>query len=61
MLKDVAFDVSKIICKNSMEQMFCTESALVKKTLLKVFNQKYKQQFVEMSPIKKLDRKNKTL
>ena len=44
-----------------MEQMFCTESALVKKTLLKVFNQKYKQQFVEMSPIKKLDRKNKTL
>ena len=54
MLKDMAFDVSKRKCKNSMGQMFCIESALVKKTILKWFNKKFKQQFVEMSPIKKL-------
>ena len=52
MLKDMAFDVSKRKCKNSMGQMFCIESALVKKTILKWFNKKFKQQFVEMSPIK---------
>ena len=52
MLKDMAFDVSKRKCKNSMGQMFCIESALVKKTLLKWFNKKYKQQFVQLNPIK---------
>ena len=51
MLKDMAFDVSERKCKNSMGQMFCTESALVKKTIIKWFNKKFKQQFVEMSPI----------
>ena len=54
MLKDMAFDVSKRKCKNSMGQMFCIESALVKKTILKWFNKKFKQQFVELNPIKKL-------
>ena len=52
MLKDMAFDVFKRKCKNSMRQIFCIESALVKKTILKWFNKKFKQQFVEMSPIK---------
>ena len=35
MLKDMAFEVSKRKCKNSVGQMFSNESALVKKTLLK--------------------------
>ena len=34
--------------------MFSTESALVKKTLLKWFNQKFKCQFNKINPIKKL-------
>ena len=38
MLKDMAFEVSKRKCKNSVGQMFSIESALVKKTLLKWFN-----------------------
>ena len=37
MLKDMAFDVSKRKCKNNMRQMFCIESALVKKIILKWF------------------------
>ena len=36
MLKDMAFDVSKRKCKNSMGQMFCIESALAKKAILMV-------------------------
>ena len=36
----MAFEVSKRRCKNSIGQMFSIESALVKKTLLKWFNQK---------------------
>ena len=43
MLKDMAFEVAKRRCKNSVGQMFSTESALVKKTLLRWFNQKFKQ------------------
>ena len=35
MLKDMAFEVSKRSCKNSIGQMFSIESALIKKTLLK--------------------------
>ena len=34
--------------------MFSIESALVKRTLLKWFNQKFKRQFDEINPIKKL-------
>ena len=40
-LKDIAIDVSKRKCKNTMGQMFCVESALVKKTLLQWFNKKF--------------------
>ena len=54
MLKDMAFDVSKRECKNTMGQMFCIESALVKKTLLRWFNTKYKQQIIKMNPLAKI-------
>ena len=54
MLKDMAFEVSKRKCKNSVGQMFSIESALVKKTLLKWFNAKFKRQFDEIDPIQKL-------
>ena len=60
MLKDMAFEVAKRRCKNSVGQMFSTESALVKKTLLRWFNQKFKRQFDKINPVQKLryDRKN---
>ena len=54
MLKDMAFEVSKRRCKNSIGQMFSIESALVKKTLLKWFNQKFKQQFDKIDPFQKI-------
>ena len=54
MLKDMAFEVSKRKCKNSVDKMFSIESALVKRTLLKWFNQKVKQQFDKINPIAKL-------
>ena len=54
MLKDMAFEVSKRRCKKSIGQIFYIESALVKKTLLKWFNQKFKQQFGKIDPMKKL-------
>ena len=54
MLKDCASEVSKRQCKNSLGQMFSVESALVKKTLLKWFNAKFKRTFNEINPIKKI-------
>ena len=54
MLKDMAFKFAKRRCKNSIEKMFSIESALVKKTLLKRFNQKFKRQFDKINPIQKL-------
>ena len=54
MLKDMAFEVSKRKCKNSIGKMFSIESTLVKRTLLKRFNQKFKQQFEKINPIAKL-------
>ena len=50
----MAFEVAKRRCKNSIGQMFSIESALVKKTLLKWFNQKFKRQFNKINPIRKL-------
>ena len=61
MLKDMAFEVAKRRCKNSIGQMFSIESALVKKTLLKWFNQKFKRQFNKINPIKKLRYESKNL
>ena len=60
-LKDIAFDVSKRECKNTMGQMFCIETALVKKTLLAWFNKKYKIQFVELSSFSKMINEKKNL
>ena len=54
MLKNMAFEVSKRRCKNSIGQMFSIESASVKKTLLKWFNQKFKQQFDKTDPFQKI-------
>ena len=54
MLNGVAFEVSKRRCKNSIGQMFSIESALVKKTLLKWFHQKFKQQFDKIDPFQKI-------
>lgn len=53
-LKDMAFEMAKRRCKNSIEKMFSIESALVKKTLLRWFNQKFKRQFDKINPIQKL-------
>ena len=39
-LKDIAIDVSKRRCKNTMGQMFCVETAFVKKALLQWLNKK---------------------
>ena len=44
MLKDAACEVLKRKCKSSLGQMFSIESAMVKKTLLKWFNLKFKRQ-----------------
>ena len=50
----MAFEISKRRCKNSIGQMFSIESASVKKTLLKWFNQKFKQQFDKTDPFQKI-------
>ena len=50
----MAFEVAKRRCKNSIGKMFSIESALVKKTLLRWFNQKCKRQFDKINPIQKL-------
>ena len=54
MLKDMAFELAKRKCKNSVGKMFSIESALVKKTLLKCFNQRVKRKFKNIDPIAKL-------
>ena len=61
MLKDMAFEVAKRRFKNSKEQIFSVESTLVKKTLLKWFNQKFKRQFYKINPIKKLKYESENL
>ena len=54
MLNDMAFEVSKRKCKNSIGKMFSIESALVERILLKWFNQKFKRQFEKINPVAKL-------
>ena len=54
MFRDMAFEVAKRRCKNSVGQMFSIESALVKKILLKWFNQKFQRQFNKINSTKKL-------
>ena len=53
-LKDIAIDVSKRKCKNTMGQMFCIECALVKKALLDWFNKKYRTQYLKISAFVKI-------
>ena len=53
MLKDMTSEVSKTRSKNSIGNSFI-ESALVKNTLLKWFNQKFKRQFDKINPKKQL-------
>ena len=50
----MAFEVAKRRCKNSIGQMFSIESTLVKKILLKWFNQKFQRQFNKINSTKKL-------
>ena len=61
MLKDYASDAFKKTCKNSLARMFSVKSALVKKTLLKWFNAKFKRKFTIINPIEKIkyERENK--
>ena len=47
-LKDIAIDVSKTKCKNTMGQMFCIDCVLVKKKLFAWFNKKFKSQYLEI-------------
>ena len=54
LLKDMAFQVAKRRCKNSIGKIFSIESALVKMTFLRWFNQKFKRQFDKINPIQKL-------
>ena len=54
MLRDVAFEVTKRKCKNILRQMFSFECTLVKKTVLKWFNMKFKRQFEKLNPFKKM-------
>ena len=54
MLKDQALEVSSGRCKNALGQMFSIETVLVKKCLLKWFNRKFQQQFVNLSPIQQM-------
>ena len=54
MLKDYACQVSKKKSKSSLARLFSVESALLKKTLLKWFNSKFKRRFTVLNPIKKM-------
>ena len=53
-LKDIAIDVSKRRCKNTMGQMFCVETTFVKKALLQWLNKKIKSQNLEINTLTKM-------
>ena len=53
-LKDITINVSKRRCKNTMGQMFCIESAFIKKNLLAWFNKKIKSQNLEINTCSKI-------
>ena len=53
-LKDIAIDVSKRKCKNTMGQMFCIELSFVKETLLGWSNKKIKAQNLEINAFTKM-------
>ena len=53
-MRDYAKLVATKKYKNSMGEMFSVEIALLKKTLLKWFNAKYKRNFLVANPVEKL-------
>ena len=53
-LKDIAINISKRKCKNTIDQMFCVETVCVEKTLLEWFNKKLKSQNLEIPALTKL-------
>ena len=59
-LKHILIDVSKRKCKNTVAQMFCIESAFVKKTLLAWFNKKIKSQHLETDAFVKIQYERKS-
>ena len=58
-LKDIAIDVSKRKYKNTMGQMFCVETAFVKKSLLDWFDKKFKSENLEIPGLMKMIYKQK--
>ena len=58
-LKDIAIDVSKRKCKNTVAQMCCIESAFVKKTLLSWLNKKTKSQHLKIIAFMKIQYERK--
>ena len=54
MLKDYSTQVFKKKNKKNMGEMFSVEAALLKKTLLKWFNAKFKSNFTMLSPVVKM-------
>ena len=57
--KDIAIDVSKRKCKNTIAQIFCIESAFVKKTLLSWLNKKTKSQHLKINAFMKIQYERK--
>ena len=53
-LKEIAIDVSKRKCKNTMGQMFCVESALVKKPCYSGLIKTFKSQNLEIPALTKM-------
>ena len=49
----MAFVIPKRRLKNSIGQTFSIENSLVKKILLRQFNQKFKRQFDKINPFQK--------
>ena len=58
-LKGIATDISKRKCKSTMGQMFCVESAFVKKAWLEWFNKKIKWQNLGIPALMKMIYKQK--
>ena len=54
MMRDYAKVAAQRKYKNSLGEMFSVELAMVKKTLLKWFNTKYKRNFLVVNPVEKL-------
>ena len=47
-LRDAALEVNARQCKNALRQMFTVKTAFVKKTLMEMFNKKFKSQYLKI-------------